>query len=280
MEPTPAALAWSDLLASWGIPQEILDRAPRDPWIMPLALFRAPTGTDAGTTAAPGPGTGTATDTPSARRAREALPQGGSVLDVGCGGGRAAFSVAPPAETVIGVDERPEMLTEFAAAARARGLAHQEFAGTWPGVAERVPSADVVVCHHVVYNVTDLATFARALSAKARRRVVLELGRHHPLAYLSPLWQRFWGLTRPDGPTAGTALDVLREAGLPAQAEPWDDPTPPRENSLTVAEQVEIIRTRLCLTPDRDAELAEALRDLPPRTPRRTVTLWWDVPER
>jgi SAM-dependent methyltransferase len=234
---------------------------------MPVAPFRAPD--------APDPDEGT----PSQARALEALPAGGSVLDVGCGGGRAAFAVAPPAAEVTGVDERSRMLTEFAATARARGLIHHEVEGRWPEVADELPAADVVVCHHVAYNVADLPAFALALSAHARRRVVLELSRNHPLAYLSPLWQRFWGLARPDGPTADTALAVLREAGLPARAEQWDDPTPARESWLTPAQQVEIVRIRLCLTPDRDAEVAAALRDLLRPSPRRTVTIWWDPPQ-
>ena len=48
--------------------------------------------------------------TPSHERAREAVPEGGSVLDVGCGGGVAAFALTPPATSVIGVDHQSEML--------------------------------------------------------------------------------------------------------------------------------------------------------------------------
>lgn len=260
----PAARLWSDQLASWGVPREILDQAPQDPWIVPVSLFRV--------TGQPEPA-----DSPSHRLAREAVPPDGSVLDVGCGGGRAALAVAPPAASVIGVDERPRMLREFGAATQARGVAHREIEGSWPGVAGDVPEADVVVCHHVAYNVADLRAFATALSAHARRRVVLELGRRHPLAYLSPLWERFWGFTRPEGPTAETALDVVRETGPTATLHLWDDPAPLRESTLSPAEQVEIVRIRLCLTPDRDPEIAEALRQLPPRTPQPTATLWWDV---
>jgi SAM-dependent methyltransferase len=260
---TPAARHWSEQLASWGVPREILDRAPQDPWIVPVRLFQVCEQLDA-------------EDSPSHERAREALAPGGSVLDVGCGGGRAAFAAAPPAASVIGVDQRPRMLQEFAATAQTRGLSHREIEGSWPGVADEVPPADVVVCHHVAYNVADLRAFTLALAAHARRRVVLELSRHHPLAYLSPLWERFWGFTRPDGPTAETALDVLHEAGLPARMQLWDDPAPHRESALSPAEQVEIIRIRLCLTPDRDPEIAEAMRELPPRTPRPTATIWWD----
>ena len=169
------------------------------------------------------------------------------------------------------------MLRAFAEAAVARGVVHEEIDGRWPDVAERTPDADVVVCHHVAYNVGDLRRFVLALGTRARRRVVLELSRQHPLAYLSPLWQRFWGLARPDGPTADDALGVLREAGLPARLDLWDDPTAHREAGLPLAEQVEIVRIRLCLPADRDPEIADALRALPPRSPRPTATIWWDA---
>ena len=52
-------------------------------------------------------------DSPSHKKAREALSDGGSVLDVGCGGGIAAFALAPKINRVFGVDHQPEMLKMF-----------------------------------------------------------------------------------------------------------------------------------------------------------------------
>jgi SAM-dependent methyltransferase len=188
--------AWAQALADWRIPDHILAAAPRSPWIHPVELFRT--------------GDGPAPDTPSHARARERLSDGDGVLDVGCGGGRAAFAVAPPAGLVVGVDHQQGMLDNFAAAADARGLAHQEVLGDWPDVAAVTPSADVVVCHHVVYNVAALVPFVTALSTHARRRVVLELPTRHPLSGTAPFWRHFWQLERPGGPTADDALAVLR----------------------------------------------------------------------
>jgi SAM-dependent methyltransferase len=258
----PAAARWARELAAWGIPREILDQAPQSPWIHPVALFVARDGEPR---------------TPSRERAVEAIPADGSVLDVGCGGGRAALAVAPPAVLVIGVDHQRGMLDSFAAAAAHRGLQHSEVLGQWPEVAAATPDADVVVCHHVAYNVAALRPFALALSAKARRRVVLELPARHPLAGMAPLWRRFWQLQRPAGPTADDAAQVLREAGLDVRIAHWDDPAPPREASLEPADQVRFTRIRLCLPATRDPDVAAALAGLGPPGPRRLATIWWDA---
>lgn len=260
----PAATHWAEALAAWRIPDEILAAAPRSPWIHPVELFRADD-------AAP--------DSPSRSRARERLTDGDVVLDVGCGGGRAAFAVAPPNGEVIGVDQQPGMLEEFAAGAERRGLRHREILGAWPDVAAATPAADVVVCHHVAYNVPDLGSFALGLDARARRRVVLELPDRHPLAATAPLWRHFWGLDRPAGPTASDAVAVLAEVGLTPVVEFWDEAPGARDRpEIPPARRVEFMRVRLCLPADRDAEVAE-LMARHPAPPRRVATVWWDRPE-
>ena len=258
-----AAQAWACDLDAWRIPDEILAQAPRSPWIHPVELFRADPAT--------------IPDSPSHRLAREAVPPDGSVLDVGCGGGRAAFAVAPPAVRVIGVDQQQGMLDAFTSVATQRGLAHTEILGDWPAVQEATPSADVVVCHHVAYNVAALGPFVTALHARARRRVVLELPQRHPLSSMAPFWRHFWGLERPDGPTAGDALAVIQEAGLPARIQTWDEDGGRRLSTVPWAQQVEFLRIRLCLTPDRDGEVADLIRSQPEPGSRRMATIWWDV---
>jgi SAM-dependent methyltransferase len=262
--PGPAARRWADALAGWAIPPAILDQAPQSPWIHPVALFEV--------------GTEPIPPSPSHRLAREAMPAGGVVLDVGCGGGRAAFAIAPPAARVVGVDHQPRMLEAFAAAAERRRLDHAEVLGTWPEVVDRVERADVVVCHHVAYNVADLVPFARALAARSRRRVVLELTDRHPLAGTAPLWRRFWHLDRPDGPDAETAASALREAGIAVAVEHWDEPEAARRlRDVPFDDQVRFMRIRLCLPADRDAEVAAALAAMGPPAPRRLATVWWDT---
>src|SRR3954451_18694865 len=186
-----AAQRWRDELEAWAIPDEILAAAPEPPWGFPVELFRAEA---------------EQVDTPSRDIALEALPDGGSVLDVGCGGGAASLALVPPAARVVGVDSTPPMLEEYGAAAERRAVAHAEVEGAWPDVSPAVGRVDVVVCHHVFYNVADLAPFATALTAAANRRVVVEMTATHPLTASAALWRHFHGIERPAGPSADLAV--------------------------------------------------------------------------
>ncbi len=259
---TSAAQHWADDLASWAIPPEILAAAPESPWIHPVEMFTV---------------AGEVPDTLSHQRAREVLRAGGSVLDVGCGGGRAAMALVPPAARLVGVDEQQAMLDRFAAAAIGRGVDHETVLGLWPTAAPRTPSADVVVCHHVVYNVADLVPFVRALSEHATRRVVVELPTTHPLTHLGPLWREFWGLERPTGPTADDCLTVVREAGIAATMETWLDEAFSARSLLTPEQQAHYTRIRLCLPAEREAEVADFLSHAEAPSARRTATIWWDA---
>jgi SAM-dependent methyltransferase len=260
-----AAARWAEALAEWDIPPEILANAPESPWGCPSSLFAH----SAEEAVAPG-----AALTPTARRALEFLPEGGSVLDVGAGGGAASLPLVPPAAAVTAVDQSRGMLEAFAALAERRRVAHTEIEGTWPDVATGVGPADVVVCAHVVYNVADLEPFVAALTAKARRRVVVEMTAAHPQTHLNPLWRHFHDVDRPEDPTVADAAAVLEEMGLAPGMERWE--APGRWESVHQEHLVTFARRRLCLPPDRDREVAAALEELFDRGPRQLATLWWE----
>jgi len=255
---TSAADRWRQSLDAWALPEEILASAEESPWIHPPVLFDVPDVIEL---------------SPSHERAREAVPVGGTVLDVGCGGGIAAFALTPPAAHVIGVDHQSEMLTMFRANATKHGVTCQTVEGFWPAVADATPSADVVTAHHVVYNVGDIVPFLRALDEHARFRVVLEMPDHHPLAPMSEAWRYFWQLERPEGPTPSDLVDVLEEFGVHAHREQWSGAMRAEQN---LEQAAHFMRIRLCLPSSREGEVRDFVATQPSLRTRELSTIWWD----
>jgi SAM-dependent methyltransferase len=248
---------WARELAGWQVPEDILAQAPESPWGFLPGMFDA-TGEEQ-------------RDTPSQRLALDALEGGGVVVDVGCGGGISSLGLAPPATELIGVDERADAVSGYAEAAAAHGVASRTFAGSWTDIAAEVPAGDVVVCHHVLYNVPAVVAFVDQLTAHARRLVVVEMHDAHPLVHLRPLWQRFWGIDRPRGPTARDAIEVVRELGIEPRVDVGERPS---GHWRSPEQQVHLARKRLCLPASRDAEVAAALEELPPAS-QAVWTLSW-----
>ena len=251
--------SWRRNLESWAIPESILALAPQSPRIHPPVLFDVPAVIAA---------------SPSHDRAREVLVAGASVLDVGCGGGVAAFALTPPATRVIGVDHQAAMLEMFAANARARRVSVEVHEGFWPAVAREVSTAHVVTAHHVVYNVADIVPFLEALDAHATRRVVLELPQQHPLVTLSAAWRHFWQLERPTAPTPQDLVSVLQEMRIAPSLELWSGPM---RNEPDLEQSAHFTRIRLCLPEDREDEVLEFLLEQRAPARRGLATIWWDV---
>jgi SAM-dependent methyltransferase len=254
-----AAMKWATDLSEWAIPEHIIAQAPESPWIHPPIMFTLPAEIP---------------DSPSHQRAREAMPAGGSVLDIGCGGGIAAFAIAPPAGTVIGVDHQAEMLKMFANSADEKGFEHTEVLGDWPDVSPQTPKADVVTCHHVAYNVAEIEPFLAALNTHATMRVVIELPQQHPLSTMRNSWKHFWNLDRPVNPTPQDLVEVLEEMGISANLELWNGP---KLRRLDIEDDIKFLRIRLCLDDSKDDEIRKYLESQQSMESRALATIWWDV---
>jgi SAM-dependent methyltransferase len=262
---------WQDDLAAWAIPPHITAAVAESPWVLPRQAFArradrlaaAPSG-------------------PSYRRAWAALDPPGSVLDVGSGAGAACLPLLPRVTSLTAVDTDAGMLELLAQRAAAAGTGARAVLGSWPQSAPQAGPADVVTCHHVTYNVADLGPFVTALTSHARRIVIIEMTADHPLVTLNPLWLKFHGLRRPVSPTAADLLDILTAMGLRPGHERWSRPG--GQDYASLAELADVTRRRLCLPPERTAEVANALvqtgvdsqhpMDLA-AAGREVVTIWW-----
>ena len=263
---------WQDDLAAWVIPQHITAAVTESPWVLPRQAFarRADrlTATPSG---------------PSYRRAWAALDRPGSVMDVGSGAGAACLPLLPRVTSLTAVDTDAGMLELLAQRAAAAGIDARAVLGSWPQSAPQAGPADVVTCHHVTYNVADIGPFVTAMTESARRVVVVEMTADHPLVALNALWLKFHGLRRPVSPTAADLLEILTAMGLRPRHERWSRAG--GQDYASFAELADVTRRRLCLPPERTAEIAAALvqTGVDPECPmdlasagREVVTIWWE----
>jgi ubiquinone/menaquinone biosynthesis C-methylase UbiE len=250
---------WADQLTRWGIPERILANAPESPWTHDPKAFAVDD-------ALP-------TDTPSYLAAKQALNEGGTVIDVGVGGGRSSLGLGALAVHITGVDASQPMLDRFSAAAMEQQTPHTTILGNWPDVALAAGTADVVICHHVLYNVGAILPFLSALTNAAKRKVVVEITESHPQSRLNDAWLHFHNIIRPTGPTAGDAIELI--SALYNGVE-----TNSTQRTLSVAAvdkqaQIAYVRRTLCLPFDREPEVAAYLTKHPLPETRTAVTIAW-----
>ncbi len=234
-----ATARWQAALEAWALPSEILDAAPEDPYAFPAGIASE--------------GDHWPPDHPTRRPIDAHLPQGGVMLDVGCGAGRLAATYLGRAR-VVGVEPA------LGPAAEARAAGVELIEARWPDASAQAPVADVVVSTHVLYDVPQLGPFVTALTAHSAGIVVVEITERHPWAGLGPLYRQFHGLDRPTGPTVDDAVAVLTETvGASPAVERWQRPGNTYDD---LAALVAHRRRQLCLSEDADAQIAEAIADM------------------
>ncbi|WP_163508230.1 class I SAM-dependent methyltransferase [Fodinicola acaciae] len=242
-----ALTRWADQLAGWRIPPPILATTTESPWVLPRPVFvrRADRqiADPIGATHA---------------EAVSALAGPGNVLDIGAAAGASSLSLAgrAPVTEITAVDTDPELLDEFAARAARLGVRATCVRGAWPDTSTE--PADVVIAGNVIYNVSDLAPFVTALTAAARRVVIVETAERHPLTALNELWRHFHGIERPAGPTADDAVAALAELGIAPRVRRWK--RPPTAEHASYQDLLEVTRRRLCLPVGALPEIDAVLR--------------------
>jgi hypothetical protein len=267
-----AAAKWKSELEAWAIPEKILSSAPESPWGYSTELFKQRTEEAL-----------RRKNTFSARKALEVMPIAGRVMDIGVGTGAASMPLTSKAFLIVGVDPSAEKLQEFEILTSTHGVQAKRIQGTWPKAEKRVTHADVVISHHLLYNIPDIAPFVQAMDNRALLRVVIEITSEHPLAWMNDLWKHFHGVERPSGPTAADAYAAIKEVGLPAEMQ--EEVTEPILSGFEEKKDaIALVRRRLCLPPEKDDEIAEALGDrLTERdglwttqpTEHSVTTIWW-----
>jgi 2-polyprenyl-3-methyl-5-hydroxy-6-metoxy-1,4-benzoquinol methylase len=265
MDAEELAARWRERLESWAIPDEIMAKVSADPWSHSPERFG--TRTDRAL-AEPDDG-------PTMSRLSEALPDKGTLLDVGSGPGASSLPLHERIGHLYAVDTSASMLEGLTARAEKLGVPVSAVEGRWPDVAGQVPVVDVTVAAHVVYNVLDLADFLRALDERTQGRVVLELTHRHPMSWMTPLWQHFHGVDRPVRPIAEDCVALAAALGYPVQVEEREAPL---ERFTSLEDLAASACRRVCLDPSRAEEVAATVLELGmwPLPRDRWVTIWWE----
>ncbi|WP_236050408.1 class I SAM-dependent methyltransferase [Nonomuraea cypriaca] len=265
MDADELAARWRERLGSWAIPDEIMAKAPVDPWGHSPERFG--TRTDR---ALADPDDG-----PTMTRLAEGLPAKGTLLDVGSGPGAASLPLRERIGHLYAVDSSAPMLEGLRSRAEKLGVPVTTVEGRWPDVADQVPVADAAIAAHVVYNVPDLAEFLRALDGRTNGRVVLELSHTHPMSWMTPLWQHFHGVDRPVRPIAEDCVALAAALGFPVHVEEREAPL---ERFSSLEELAASVCRRVCLDPSRAEEVGRTAVELGmwPVPRDRWVTIWWE----
>lgn len=200
----------------------------------------------------------------------ESLPDGGRVLDLGCGTGALTASLADlaPGAAVTGVDSSPAMLERCAAHAGPRVTFRAGDIGTF----DEPDAYDLVLSNAALHWVDDheatLARWARALRSGGRLAVQLPANWDHPSHTVAaavaadPYFAGRWSTGRPPAGrgryclTPGRYAEVLDELGLVDQQVQLRVYPQPLASSAAVVDWVRgtlLVPYRSVLAPD-DAE--------------------------
>lgn len=213
-----------------------------------------------------------------------------TVLDVGAGAGRYAVPLAQHARKVVAVEPAPPMVQALREEVEHAGLRNLHIVvSDWENAA--VDPADVVICSHVIYPISEVVPFLRKLDAKTKQVCLLHLNTGQPSWEMPELWLRFHPEPVPPQPTYIDAYNLLHQLGIYANVMIVSFVQRGPAGGMTQEEAVERFRERLVL--DDSTETTERLRaalrevlvetpqgwQMPPR-PVTTAIIWWTPEQR
>ena len=138
-----------------------------------------------------------------------------TVLDVGSGPGRHTIPLARITRSVVAIEPSAAMRDVLIEAVDVAGLTNVTVvASSWPS--DNLPSADVVLCSHVVYPIADIAPFLTALNAAAAQSCYVQMRIGQRESWFAPLFADIWGESRVPTPNALDCFNVAHQLGLPA----------------------------------------------------------------
>ena len=146
-----------------------------------------------------------------------------TVTDVGAGAGRLAVPLSRRCRKVTAVEPSEAMRAKLAEMAEAWDVNNLVVVPErWEDAS--LDPADIVICAHVVYTVTDIELFTTKLDNHAREFVAVILFEKPAAANYFPLWAKVYGEERLILPSAPEYTAVLAEMGVDYQVQrlpPW-----------------------------------------------------------
>ena len=207
------------------------------------------------------------------------------LIDIGAGTGRYEALLASAVAELLAVEPSPAMRAQLEQRLADEQLANvRVVADAWPSA--DATASDVVIAAHVLYGVREIEPFLRGMDVAASRACFLLLAFRHPSSFVSPFWERLYGVPRLPLPGALECLNALYQLGIPARLE-----LVPITSHLSFANQQAALddlrwRLRAPAQPAYDRQIVTAISELlvptddgrlaPRDMPEQAAVIWWE----
>jgi SAM-dependent methyltransferase len=207
------------------------------------------------------------------------------LIDIGAGTGRYEPLLAGAVAELLAVEPSPAMRAQLEQRLADEQLTNvRVVADAWPSA--EAAACDVAIAAHVLYGVPEIEPFLRGMDAAASRACFLLLAFRHPSSFVSPFWERLYGVPRLPLPGALECLNALYQLGIPARME-----LVPIISRLSFANSQEALddlrwRLRAPVQPEYDRRIAAAITELleptddgrlaPRNMPNQAAVIWWE----